>query len=300
MEKNTVITLKLNSKDANRLYEAFKESESDKVPPYAEFQLRPENCVITYYTSGKMVFQGKDAEIYAAPFQNRQNTPTATKKASNPLKLNKSLFPQAGSDEVGTGDFFGPVCVCASYVDETTLPLVEELKIQDSKAMTDEVIREVALKVMEKVPYSLLIVTPSKYNHVHETNNMNAIKAKLHNQAYLNLAKKVQLPELLVVDQFAKESLYYSYLKGEPQIQRGIHFETKAENKYPSVAVASVIARYAFLHYFDQLDEQYDMHFLKGSGKDVDVFAQEFKDKYGEEELKNVCKIHFKNYERLL
>jgi hypothetical protein len=31
-----------------------------------------------------------------------------------------STLPQAGSDEVGTGDYFGPVCVCATIVTEKT------------------------------------------------------------------------------------------------------------------------------------------------------------------------------------
>ena len=63
----STITLKLTKAESSRLYETFREYGSD-APAYADWQIRPEGCVITCYTSGKVVFQGKDAEVYASPF----------------------------------------------------------------------------------------------------------------------------------------------------------------------------------------------------------------------------------------
>ena len=40
---------------------------------------------------------------------------------------------QIGSDEVGTGDFLGPVVVCAAFVDEETMKVINEYHIVDSK-----------------------------------------------------------------------------------------------------------------------------------------------------------------------
>ena len=276
------ITLKLNAADRKRLYEAFREDEST-APAYAEWQLRPENCVITSYTSGKVVFQGKDAQIYAAPFQETET-----------VKL-----PQGGSDEVGTGDYFGPVCVSAAIVTEATLETIQKLGVRDSKAVTDALIRKIAPELNELLPHSTLIVAPAKYNQVHQQNNLNAMKAKLHNQAYLNLAKKTDLPAFCVVDQFAEKPIYYHYLKNEPNVIRTLHFETKAENKYPAVGAASILARYAFLQFMDEMNAKYDMEFAKGSGSAADRCAREFVEKHGIEKLGEVAKLHFKNTEKL-
>ena len=49
-----------------------------------------------------------------------------------------------------------------------------------------------------------------------------------------------------------------------------IHFETKAENKYLSVAAGSIIARYAFLQAFDAMCQHYEFPFVKGAGSKVD------------------------------
>ncbi len=293
MSKQSVLTLKLTRSEEEKLYEAWRESET-KTPPYARFQLKPENCVITCYESGKTVFQGKDAEVYASPFM----TSEITSDTENTDR--DQILPQAGSDEVGTGDYFGPVCVCAAIIRKEDMDLIHKLGIRDSKQLKDKDILEAAPQLMKQIQYSLLIVDNPLYNRVHEANNLNAIKAKLHNQAYINLKKKYRVPSFCIIDQFAIEPVYYHYLKNEKQVVRGIHFETKAEDKYPSVAAASVIARYAFLKYMEQMDEKYGMHFAMGGGTQADKSGIEFVSKYGKERLGEVAKLHFKNTERII
>ena len=287
---NNTITLKLKSIQEEQLFKTFSEFQTTP-PQYAKWQLKPENCVITCYTSGKTVFQGKDANVFAAAFmevRDEISTPTTT-----------SHYPQAGSDEVGTGDYFGPVCVCASYVTKDDADFLVKLGVRDSKQMSDADMLKIGPLLMERIPHSLLIVPPQKYNQVHESNNLNAIKAKLHNQAYINLAKKIELRSFKIIDQFTPETSYYRYLKNEPQIIRGIHFETKAEDKYLSVAVGSIISRYGFLKTWEEMEKKYNMTLPKGSGDKVDIAAQAFVERYGFERLGEIAKLHFKNTEKI-
>jgi ribonuclease HIII len=287
---NNTITLKLKSIQEEQLFKTFSEFQTTP-PQYAKWQLKPENCVITCYTSGKTVFQGKDANVYAAAFMQVQD--------EIPNTATTNQYPQAGSDEVGTGDYFGPVCVCASYVTKDDVDFLVKLGVRDSKQMSDADMLKIGPLLMERIPHSLLIVPPQKYNQVHESNNLNAIKAKLHNQAYINLAKKIELPSFKIIDQFTPETSYYRYLKNEPQIIRGIHFETKAEDKYLSVAVGSIISRYGFLKTWEEMEQKYNMTLPKGSGDKVDVVAQEFVERYGFDRLGEVAKLHFKNTEKI-
>ena len=287
---NNTITLKLKSIQEEQLFKTFSEFQTTP-PQYAKWQLKPENCVITCYTSGKTVFQGKDANVYAAAFMEVQD--------EIPNTTTTNQYPQAGSDEVGTGDYFGPVCVCASYVTKDDVDFLVKLGVRDSKQMSDADMLKIGPLLMERIPHSLLIVPPQKYNQVHESNNLNAIKAKLHNQAYINLAKKIELPSFKIIDQFTPETSYYRYLKNEPQIIRSIHFETKAEDKYLSVAVGSIISRYGFLKTWEEMEQKYNMTLPKGSGDKVDVGAQEFVERYGFDRLGEVAKLHFKNTEKI-
>ena len=56
-----------------------------------------ENLSIIIYTSNKVVIQGKDADLYFEMFK----------------PIDSIVLPQAGSDEVGTGDFWSNLCMCS-------------------------------------------------------------------------------------------------------------------------------------------------------------------------------------------
>lgn len=213
----------------------------------------------------------------------------------------ENKYPQCGSDEVGTGDTFGPVVVACALLEEKDLELINELNIRDSKELTDSQIEYIASRLIKQVKYSYCILKNDKYNKVHEKYNLNAIKAILHNEVYLKLETKYKLPKLCVVDQFCTKDLYYGYLESIKKIKRDLKFETKAENKYPSVAVASIIARYYFIKEMSNLSNKYNIELAKGSSNPI--LTKQLKEiikKYGKDELNNVAKLHFKNVKNIL
>lgn len=253
---------------------------NESQPSYTYYQVKTNECTITAYTSGKVVFQGKDID-WLAPQE-------------------PSIMPQAGSDEVGTGDYFGPVVVCACIVNKEHMDYLQTLGVHDSKQITDNAILKMAPKIMELCPHSVLVVSNKKYNEVHLSHNMVDIKCLLHNQAYINLESKgYTLPDFIIIDQFVQEKTYYKYLAKMPKVIRSIHFETKAENKYISVACASIIARYTFLQSWKKMEEAYNFHFEKGAGSKVDQCARAFVEKFGKDALSDVAKLHFANTKRI-
>jgi ribonuclease HIII len=294
------ITLILNENQIKKLIETYKSSLNEKIPPYAKYLLIVENCRITIYNSNKVLFQGKDAIVYASAFDNTLVVEKQINKMKVPTKKrenSKNIFniDTAGSDEVGTGDYFGPVVVCAAIVTVEDIKRLQDFKITDSKKLTDEYILEVAPEIMKFINYSCLVLGNKKYNEIHNKYNLNAIKAILHNQAYLNLEKEHKMPKYCYVDQFAPENLYFRYLKDQPKIYNRLIFETKAESKYIAVAVASMIARYTFLKKWDEINEFYEIILHKGAGDKVNQDAQKFVDIYGFKRLNEVAKLHFKN-----
>ena len=114
-----------------------------------------------------------------------------------------------------------------------------------------------------------------------------------------NLKKKHKAVKNILVDEFAKEETYYSYLFGEKEVIRDIQFKTKGESYFPSVAVGSIIARYSFLEKMDALSKKYKMDIPFGASKKVDEFANAFVKKYGIKELEKVVKKNFVNYKNL-
>lgn len=244
----------------------------------------------------KVLFQGSDAE-YEASIWGYVPEP---KKKKEEGRVSKFVDESIGSDEVGTGDFFGPVCVCAAYVNPDIEKLLQFLGVTDSKKMTDERIRQIAPTLLAEVPYSQLSLPNDKYNEVVASGlNMNAIKAKMHNRCLLNLKAKYPGAKPFM-DQFAEPRLYYSYLKSEEEVLHDITFSTKGELAFPSVAAGSVLARYSFLRKMDSLSKQYGLDIPFGAGADVDEFALKFVEQFGLDELKKITKQNFANFKRIL
>lgn len=280
-------TLKADENTINKILSSFDDecitlNKTDTI----RAQIRYDECVISIYNTNSVVFQGKNADIYYATFATREN--------------DELILPQAGSDEVGTGSFFGPITVCASYVDQKIYEKISDLNLIDSKQITDSYIIQIAPELMELVPHSLLVLDNAKYNEVNQKYNMNQIKAMMHNQCFIHLKNKgYQLPAVTVIDQFCSPELYYRYIRSQKEVFDGITFRTKAENQFVSVAIGAIISRYRFLQKLQEMSQEYGMTFPSGAGKEVDEAGKVFAEKYGFEQLYKVAKLNFKNTEKI-
>ena len=129
---------------------------------------------------------------------------------------------------------------------------------------------------------------------------MNKLKAVLHNKVLFKLRNEVESYDYIVVDEFAKPYVYYSYLKDSPNVVRNITFMTKGETKSLAVACASLISRYIFIQEFDKLGEKLDMFLPKGASNLVDEAGINIVKKFGKDKLKEIAKYNFKNTEKIL
>ena len=269
---------------------------------YIIFQALYSGTVITIYqdkkNKHKVVFHGEDALIEAKNWD-----PSAEYKEKAQVESKGWLCTenQIGSDEVGVGDFLLPLIVVAAFVRGRDLKMLEEFGVKDSKKLNDEKIREIAPLLLKKFFVSRLTLDNNHYNElIEQGENMNSIKAKMHNRALLNMFKKFPDTRNIFVDQFVAESKYFAYLN-DPNEQKvlNIVFKTKGESYYPCVALASVIARYAFLLEKDALEKKFGMKFPFGAASQVDEFAKKFIKKFGQEEFDKICKKNFANYKEL-
>lgn len=308
------ITVKVCERTKNEMSEFFEDFKRPKTPAYAVFQADDADTVVTVYESGKAVFQGRDADLSSQFWieRERHNNPTKKVEVSNSEdkkkeeKLKEKIDPRIynstsiGSDEVGTGDYFGPIVVCASYVKKEDIPFLESLGVKDSKMMTDEKILEVVPKFINKIMYECIILSNKDYNEKYAAGyNMNKLKAILHNKALYTLKNKVDHYDYIVVDQFAEKYVYFSYLKESNAVVRDITFMTKAENKCLAVACASLISRFVFLKQFGKISESVGELLPKGANTEVDKKAAIIAKKYGFDKLNEIAKINFKNTEKV-
>ncbi len=296
------VVIKVNDEIKQKMIEYYKDKKRDKVIPYVVFQAEEEDTVITMYESGKVMFQGKSADVDAAMWGVALEN-TKEKQEENKKNDEKYYNTNAvGSDEVGTGDYFGPIVVTATYVKKEDIPYLESLGVGDSKKIDDSKILKIAPEIAKRVQYRSVILSNKEYNEKYTKEiNMNKIKAIMHNKVLYQLIQEEQ-PEVdyIIVDEFAREARYYEYLRDVKEVQRGITFITKAEDKNLAVAAGSIISRYIFLKEFDKLCDSIHIPLPKGAGKDVDTIGEEVVEKYGKDKLKEIAKLNFKNTDRIL
>ena len=170
------ISFKVSENTKQELIEYFKNKKREKTPPYAIFQADEEDTVVTLYESGKVVFQGISADIDGNLWKQRErhlnpdvviNEKKEKKKKNDDFVDNKILKATAiGSDEVGKGDFFGPLVVTACYVNKKDIPYLEELKVKDSKKLTDSEILKIVPNIIKKVDYECKVLNNETFNTV--------------------------------------------------------------------------------------------------------------------------------------
>ena len=309
MENQKTIVFKVSDNIKEKMIEHYKDMVTGK-PPYSIFQVKDYDCVTTLYESGKVMFQGIGADIEAnmwkdleSHFNNRnidEEIKAKEEKADNKMYY---YYDAIGSDEVGTGDYFGPIIVTATLVDKSTRKLLEDLKIMDSKKMTDDKIRRCAPIIMKKIPYVTFTLSNTKYNEWTKKGfNMNKIKAILHNKVLYELSNKGIPYHKIIVDQFTTPKSYFTYLKQENITEKvtKITFLTKGESAHLAVAAASVISRFIFLEEIDKLSKQYNLTIQKGANEKVDEIGKQIVSKYGANELYKIAKVNFKNTEKIL
>ena len=290
------VVIKVDEETKKKMIEYYKDKVREKTPPYAIFQAKEEDTIITLYSSGKAMFQGTsafvDANMWKAIKENDEED-TDTTDYMNTTSV--------GSDEVGTGDYFGPIVVTSAYVRKEDVSFLKELGCTDSKKITDDKIKKIAPEIIKKIKYKSIILKNEEYNEKYsKENNMNKIKAIMHNKVLSLILDEVDKPDYIIVDEFARENRYYSYLNEIPNVVKGITFITKAESKNLAVAAASIISRYIFLNEFDKLCDTYHLPLPKGSGASVDEIGQEAVEKYGKDILDKIAKKNFSNTSRIL
>ncbi|AMY05123.1 ribonuclease HIII [Staphylococcus condimenti] len=284
---------------------------TENLPPGMRARTKHQGTTINIYNSGKVMFQGNQAEKISqqllgekeAAVSGKSSSQKNTKSSNQTYPFNKANC--IGSDEAGSGDYFGPLTVCAAYVSKKNAEILKTLGVDDSKKLTDAKIVEIAEQIITFIPHSLLTMKNDKYNEQQRKGwSQVKMKAVLHNQAIQNVVDKITKSheplDYIVIDQFAVRGVYQNYALSQMPYPDKTHFETKGESKSIAIAAASIISRYAFVKHMDQIGRELHTTVPKGASNKVDLFAAKIIEKYSTSKLDSISKAHFKNREKAL
>lgn len=300
-----MLTIKADKETLDAIREDYKNFIIQENVGYILFAANDGTNIITAYKNKKgiqfkVTFQGDNYLALANKYSKTEIILPKKEKIIKDSPFFIDVDYQIGSDEVGVGDFLGPIVVCAAYVDHETMKLIYEYGIKDSKKFGDDKIMKVIPLLLKKVFYEHIVFTNERYNNaVNKGYNMVQIKAILHNSVLTKLKNRFPVVQNVYIDQFTSEANYFAALKNIEHVTDGVVFKEKGETYFPSVALASCIARYYLLAEFDFMSKKYNMKFPRGAGEDVDKFSLAFIEKYGRETFDLISKHNWENYKKV-
>lgn len=282
---NNTFAKTITKKEISKIVEKLENHSIKIKSKYMAHQFFYKDAMISIYNSNKIVIQSKI---------NIDNIIIELGLNFN-YKVNTNKKYEIGSDETGVGDLIGGLVVCCVKVSNITLKKLSKFKITDSKKVNDKYILEIYDELIKLVDYKIISLSPKKYNIlIKKYNNSHIIKAILHNEAhsYFNSTDSCR-----IIDMFSTTNKkYYEYLEtaNAKKIEIDI-FEIKAENKYISVALASIIARGYFLKQIEKMEKKINMKIPLGAWNEkIRLFCLDFIKKYGKEALNEIIKHDFK------
>ena len=230
---------------------------------YETIRLRKKGIVLTLYSSGKLLVQGKDADKFISKFS---------------VEIDKNSII-VGTDETLKGDTFGGIVVAGVRADPVEREKLERFVLGDSKRTDDKVIPILAKKIMGLVKYSIQELKPLEYNDLVKQYGLTRLLNLLHQKCNDELKLK---GSVFVVDKF-------------PGCVVGDKAMFKADEKYVEVAAASIIARYVGLKQIENISKKAGFKIPLGSTHVLSALKRLKK-----EEFPEFVKIHFKNVKKVM
>lgn len=290
-------TYDLTNNQIQIIINQYQEYQISDTNNYTLFRAKIKSTTLTIFQTGKILLQGNDISDVQKEINTILNLDI--KMINNKKSKNQSVGHNIiGTDEVGTGDYFGGIVVAAAYVEKSKILELTKMGIKDSKLINDEKIYVLGKYLIENIPHSVLLLNNEKYNQITNNGiNLNQIKAILHNKVIINFLNKY--PNIhydaIIIDGFCSNEKYQEYLIGYKETFKAVNLIEKAESKYISVAAASIIARYYFLKHLEDLSNKYHYSLLKGASTNVDKLIKKIINEKGSNYLYNFSKINFKN-----
>lgn len=295
--------LKLHLRDSlNKISKAGISVVGQKELPYGvQIKLKKKGffCAVNLYHSQKkgstVVGSGGDDNLLKDVLSILSGTPV----------VEKLLFRgrRTGTDEAGKGDYFGPLVAAAVSCEEKAAQELLRMGAGDSKRLSAGTVRELYEKIteMKGISYSVCSVSPVEYNSLFasfKARGMNSldIQAMAHGKAIAGVLELIGNPGIIVIDRFCDMKRLKPWLPGN---SFRIELMTKAEDKEPAVAAASIIARSVYLDEIAILSGICGIKLKPGAGENIDRIGRELVSAKGENILIRSAKLHFSNTVRI-
>jgi ribonuclease HIII len=260
-----------------------------------------QQAFVNIYSTGKILIQNAEGPFRSAlqkafPLATVQGSPNKSGAPSPLVTLKATGHNRIGMDEVGKGDYYGPLVAVAAYVAADIEEKVIALGVRDSKELDDHTILRLAKSLKPLCPHNLTILLPSQYNEQFKRQGNSApMLGKAHAEALegLLLNTATAAGTYAIADAFPKAEDHIGDALGIEGKKLKISYRQGAEDD-AAVAVAAILARAVFLHEMETLSIEVGKELPKGaSDPKIITIGKAIFAQGGLAALGKVAKLHF-------
>ena len=203
----------------------------------------------------------------------------------------------AGIDEAGKGPVLGPMCVGGLLIDEGKLDALSRVGVRDSKKLTAKQRESIDGEIKKLVNnYYILEVSAAQIDELRKVMTMNEIMVV----CYVKVLEKLKPTHAFVDAADVNAKRFGDNLKKGYSDSIEITSEHKADDKYPVVAAASILAKVRRDELIKEIGEKAGVSI--GSGYPSDWKTIEFLEKWVKEhgELPDFARKSWQTSKRIL
>lgn len=194
-----------------------------------------------------------------------------------PYNVTESKMKVLGLDEAGRGPVIGSMFIGGYMLEEDKNGFLEDLDVKDSKKLSDKKRDRIEEQLEEKGEKFLKEITAEEIDQLREVMSLNEIET----QAFADVIERAE-PDKVILDlPEPNAERYIKKVKAElPASLQDIEIiaEHGADDTYPIVSAASIVAKTRRERHVEELHEKYGCDF--GSGYPHDPPVKEFLRKY--------------------
>ena len=144
-----------------------------------------------------------------------------------------------GIDEAGRGSIIGPMVICGALIKEKDMKKLSSLGVKDSKMLSPLKREELSEKIMKICKTELGVVSAEEIDmKMCAGINLNQIEA-IHMAKIINKMK----PNVIYIDALNGITKFSLFMEKYLDHKAKMIFEHKADEKYPIVSAASIVAK---------------------------------------------------------
>ncbi|MBW6451773.1 MAG: ribonuclease HII [DPANN group archaeon] len=179
-----------------------------------------------------------------------------------------------GLDEAGRGPVIGPIVLAGVEIRKEDEAIFKELGIKDSKRLSAKKREELALKIRAiAIKISVIKISAKNLDELMSKKSLNLIEL----ESFVSIINDLSA-DTVYLDLPERSNRFQSVIKKESNRKIKLIAEHKADDKYPVVSAASIIAKVERDNEIKMIEK--NLGFEIGSGYPSDVHTVNFLKKY--------------------